>query len=59
METISSYARRVEDQVRVVLHLPELDCSGHDEIAVRFKGRHGTVVGDSQEQPSLDREPSW
>lgn len=48
VETISSYARRVEDQVRVVLHLPGLDYSGQDEIAVRFKGRHGTVVGEAR-----------
>lgn len=44
VETISSYARRVGDRVRVVLDLPDLDTREQTEMEVRLKSPHGTAV---------------
>lgn len=52
VETISSYARRVGDRVRVVLHLPDFDAGEETELDVRLKSPHGTVVSRAQTSTS-------
>ena len=47
VETISSYAHRAGDRIRLVLHLPELEYGG-EEITVRFKSPHGAVTGTAK-----------
>ena len=42
VSNIASYARRVDDQVRVVLHLPELDTGPLHDARLRF------VAGDQR-----------
>lgn len=51
VETISSYARRIGDRVRVVLDLPELDVHGQAQVTLRLKSHHGAVVSEAEATP--------